>query len=143
MKKLLAIDLGSKTMGVAITDALHIAAHGYENFVFPNGNYNVALKRLLEIISKESIEEVAIGLPLNMNGTSSERSDLCIKFKDDLLKCLPQLQVSMIDERMTTVIATKRLLEADISRQKRKKVIDQQSAIVILESFMQQRRFKQ
>ncbi len=142
MKKLLAIDLGTKSMGVAITDALLIAAHGYENFNFEFGNYKKAREHLIEILKKENINELAIGYPLHMSGEVSERAMSCIRFKDDLLLEMPELEITMVDERMTTIIANKRMLSAGLSANKRKKVIDQQSAVVILENYMQQRKNK-
>lgn len=136
MKKILGLDLGTKTLGIAISDSLGIAAHGYENFTFEKGNYKKARERVLEIASKEGIEEIALGLPLHMSGEMSDRATSCLRFRDDLLKDNPNLKINMVDERMTTIIANRRLLEADLSRAKRKAVIDEMSAVVILESYL-------
>ena len=75
-----------------------------------------------------------------MNGEISERAKSCLRFKDDLLKDNPNLKITMVDERMTTIIANRRLLEADLSHKKRKEVIDKMSAVVILESYMMTRK---
>lgn len=139
MKKILGLDLGSKTLGIAISDSLLIAAHGYENFVFEPGNYKKARERVLEIVKNESIEEIALGYPLHMSGEISPRAESTKRFKDDLLKENPSLKIVLVDERMTTIIATNRLLEADLSRKKRKEVIDEMSAVVILESYLSMR----
>ncbi|MFA5481649.1 MAG: Holliday junction resolvase RuvX [Bacilli bacterium] len=139
MKKIIALDLGTKSLGIAITDALHIAAHGYENYLFEDGNYKKARAHLFEILNKEGVEEICIGLPLHMSGKTSERSESCLRFRDDLLLERPNLKIAMVDERMTSIIANKRLLEADLSRNKRKAVIDKMSAVVILESYMETR----
>lgn len=136
MSKVLGLDLGTKTLGIAMSDSLRIAAHGYENFTFENGNYKKARERVLEIVGKENITEIALGYPLNMNGVEGERCESVNRFKKDLLEANPNLKITLIDERMTTIIANNRLLEADLSRQKRKKVIDEMSAVVILESFL-------
>lgn len=140
MKKILGLDLGTKTLGIAMSDSLLIAAHGYENFSFEFGNYKKARERVLEICSKEDIEEIALGYPLHMSGELSKRAESCMRFKDDLLKENPNLKIALVDERMTTIIANRRLLEADISRKKRKEVIDKMAAVVILESYMQTRK---
>lgn len=136
MKKILGLDLGSKTLGIAISDSLGIAAHGYENFSFEFGNYKKARERVLEIVSRENIEEIALGYPLHMSGEESPRSESSKRFKSDLEKDNPNLKITLVDERMTTMIATNRLLEADLSRAKRKQVIDMMSAVVILESYL-------
>ena len=140
MKKILGLDLGTKTLGIAITDSLLLSAHGYENFTFEFANYKKARERVLEIVQKEDIEEIALGYPLHMSGEISERAQSCIRFKDDLLKENPNLRITMIDERMTTIIANRRLLEANLSSEKRKKVIDMMSAVVILDSYLSQRK---
>lgn len=140
MKKILGLDLGTKTLGIAISDSLGIAAHGYENFTFEFGNYKKARERVLEIVAKEGIEEIALGLPLHMSGELSPRAESSKRFRDDLLKENSSLKIEMVDERMTTIIANNRLLEADLSRKKRKEVIDEMSAVVILESYMARRK---
>lgn len=139
MKKIIALDLGTKTLGIAITDALHIAAHGYENFLFEEGNYKKARQHVLDILDKEDVDELALGLPLHMSGQPSKRSESTMRFRDDLLSERPNLKIAMVDERMTSIIANKRLLEADLSRNKRKAVIDKMSAVVILESYLEMR----
>lgn len=136
MSKCLGLDLGTKTLGIAMSDSLRIAAHGYEEFTFESGNYKKARERVLEICAKENINEIALGLPLHMSGEQGERSQSCLRFKDDLLKENSNLKITMVDERMTTIIANNRLMEANLSRAKRKAVIDKMSAVVILESYM-------
>ncbi len=139
MPRIIAFDLGRKSLGIAICDALMIAAHGYENYRFNEGAFRNATNHALEVIKKEEVNEVCIGLALNMDGSESQSSKSARHFKDDLLKAMPDLKVELVDERLTTVIATNRLLEADLSRNKRKKVIDMMSAVVILESYLSTR----
>lgn len=136
MSKALGLDLGTKTLGIAVTDSLRIAAHGLENFTFESGNYKKAREHVLEICKKENIVDIALGYPLNMSGEAGERCESVNRFKADLEKDNPNLKIALIDERMTTIIANNRLLEADLSRAKRKKVIDEMSAVVILESYL-------
>lgn len=133
--KVLGLDLGTKSCGIAISDVLGIA-HGREEFRFVEGAYRQCLAHLKEIIEKENIKEIALGYPLNMDGTAGESAHRSERFKEELLEMDPSLQVALVDERLSTVMASKRLLEADLSRGKRHKVIDQQSAVVILESYL-------
>ncbi|MCQ2792300.1 MAG: Holliday junction resolvase RuvX [Bacilli bacterium] len=140
MNKILAFDLGSRTLGIAVSDSLGIAAHGLENFRFPEGGYQAAIAHALEIINREHISELVIGLALNMNGEESKSSQASRIFKEELLKRNANLKITMVDERLTTKLATQRLLEADLSREKRKKVIDMQSAVVILETYMEMKK---
>lgn len=140
MKKVIGFDLGTKTLGIAISDALGIAAHGLENFRFNEGGYQTAITHAVEVINREKVDEVALGLALNMDGSESNSSKASNIFKDELIKRLPNLKVTMVDERMSTMLANRRLLESDISRAKRKKVIDMQSAVVILETYMEMKK---
>lgn len=135
MKKVIALDLGTKTCGIAVSDVLGIA-HGRENFRFVEGAYRQCLAHVYEVMQGENIDEVALGYPLNMDGSAGERAQSAERFKKELLEMMPNIQVSLVDERLTTVMANRRLLEADISRKKRHKVIDQQAAVVILESYI-------
>ncbi len=136
MGKVLGLDLGSRTLGIAMSDVSGWYAYGVENFRFEEGNYQKAAHHVIELVHKENIRVICLGLPLNMNGTMSERAESSLRFKEELLALDPSLTIEMIDERLTTKIATNRLLEADLSRGKRKKVIDQQAAVVILESYL-------
>jgi putative Holliday junction resolvase len=136
VKRIIGLDLGTRTCGIAISDTLGIA-HGYENFRFLDSAYKQCLSHIMEVLQKEDVHEIALGYPLNMNGTVGERAESCVRFKEELLALDPTLKIELVDERMTTMIATKRLLEADLSRAKRHAVIDQQSAVVILESYLE------
>ena len=141
MNKVLGLDLGTRTLGIAISDVLGIA-HGYEEFRFLEGAYKHAINRVLEVCEKEKVTEIALGYPLNMDGSEGEKALSSKRFKNSLLEANPNLKISLVDERMTTIIATKRLLEADLSRNKRHKVIDKQAAVVILESYLQRKEFE-
>lgn len=136
MSKVIGLDLGSRTLGIAMSDVSRWYAYGVENFRFEEGNYKKAVEHVVALARKEGITEICLGLPLNMNGSMSPRAESCLRFKDEILALAPEMTVEMVDERWTTKIATNRLLEANLSRNKRKKVIDQQAAVVILESYL-------
>lgn len=134
--KILGLDLGTTTCGIAISDSLGIAAHNYENYTFEKGNFKKAKEHIIEILNKENINEIVIGFPLHMSGEESERSISTRRFVTDLCKDVPNLIVHFEDERMTTIIASKRLHEANINTKKQKKIIDMMSAVVILQNFL-------
>ena len=135
MKRVMGLDLGSRTCGIAVSDALGIA-HGRENYRFLDGAYKQVLAYVSEYLKKEGITVVALGYPLNMDGSKGESAIRSERFKEQLLEVDPNLKIFLVDERLTTVMANRSMLEADISRGKRHKVIDQQSAVIILESFL-------
>lgn len=137
--KVLGLDLGEKTLGIAESDLMGIIAQGIENFRFEDNNYDIALDRVIYYVKKDDIKEIALGLPLHMSGDESEHSKLARRFKTMIEKKLPNIKVVLIDERWTTKQANRRLLEADLSRKKRKNVIDKMSAVVILETYLQMR----
>lgn len=140
MSKVFGLDLGTTTLGVAISDTNGIFAYGYEQFRFEPGNYKKALNHVIEICHKEDVKEIALGLPLHMNGDVGERAQSSMRFKLELESLDSSLEIHLVDERMSTMLANSRLLEADISRKKRKAVIDKMSAVVILETYLGQRR---
>ena len=137
--KCLGLDLGEKTLGIAESDELGIIASGLENFRFEEKDYQKALERTLYYIDRDHIKEVALGLPLHMSGEESEHSLLAREFKKMIENERKDVKVVLVDERWTTKQATRFLLEADLSRKKRKKVIDKMAAVVILESYLKMR----
>ena len=137
--KVLGLDLGEKTLGIAESDLMGIIAQGIENFRFEDNNYDIALDRVIYYVKKDDIKEIALGLPLHMSGDESEHSKLARLFKTMIEEKLPNIKVVLIDERWTTKQANRRLLEADFSRKKRKNIIDKMSAVVILETYLQMR----
>lgn len=134
----MGLDLGTRSCGIAISDTLGIA-HPKEEFRFLEGAYRQCLAHLKELLAKEDIHEIALGYPLNMDGSAGESAKRSERFKAELLEMDPTLSVSLVDERLTTVMASRRMLEADLSRGKRHAVIDQQAAQVILESYLNQK----
>lgn len=138
--KVLGLDLGEKSLGIALSDLMGIIASGAENFRFESLDFDKALERVKFYVQKENIKEIALGYPLNMNGSESEHSRMCLSFKEMIEKALPYVKVIMVDERWTTKQANRRLLEADLSRGKRKQVIDKMAAVVILETYLNTRK---
>jgi putative Holliday junction resolvase len=133
MKRLMGLDYGDKTIGVAVSDELGWTAQGLEVIRRSSGEKDVA--RLREIIAQYGVHELVVGLPKNMNNTIGPRGEICIAFAQSLQEIL-QMPVHLWDERLTTVAATRTLIEADVSRKKRKLVIDKMAAALILQNYM-------
>ncbi len=131
----LGLDLGTKTLGVAITDKTKTICHVLKVIRFKSNDYETALNELLKIINSYEIEKIVLGLPKNMNNTEGFASNRSLEFKK-LLEAKISIPVFLIDERLSTVEAENILLDASLSRQKRKKVIDGVSAQIILETFI-------
>ena len=136
MKRVLGLDLGTVTLGVAISRT-GIISQGYEEFRFENERFAIALKEVKRIVELEKIEYIALGYPLNMDGSIGERAQCSIDFKKMIEDEIKGVNVVLIDERWTTKQATRFLLEGDLSRAKRKKVIDKMAAQVILDTYIQ------
>lgn len=136
--KILGLDLGTKTVGIALSDSLGLTAQGLETFVFTEEKYEVALDHIEAIVKKHHVTKIVLGYPKNMDGSIGERGQLSEQFKEHLESRL-NIEVVLWDERMTTMIAEKILIHANVSRKKRKKVIDKMAAVVILQSYLDMR----
>lgn len=134
MKKL-GLDVGEKTIGVAISDALGMTAQGIKTIHWTEDDYSIAREALAPIIEEEMVTEAVVGYPKNMNGTIGPRALQSERFAKWLEKNF-NLTVHLWDERLTTMAAERVLLEADMSRQKRKKVVDKMAAVIILQGFL-------
>lgn len=137
MKRVLGLDLGTSSLGIALSRT-GVIASAYENYSFPNGQYITALNHLDEIIEQEQIEHIAIGFPLHMNGDESKMGRIILKFVEEIKRRHPTMTVKLIDERWTTVQANKILMESKLTYKDRKKVIDKMAAQVILETYLAQ-----
>ncbi|MEI3605791.1 Holliday junction resolvase RuvX [Pseudogracilibacillus sp. SE30717A] len=135
--RILGLDVGSKTIGVALSDALKLTAQGVTTLAWSEHDMSSADKELQNIIEEFDVSEIVVGLPKHMNGTIGERGELS-KIYSKRLERKFHLPVHLYDERLTTVAAERALLEADVSRNKRKKVIDKMAAVMILQSFLNQ-----
>ncbi|GIP39257.1 putative pre-16S rRNA nuclease [Paenibacillus sp. J31TS4] len=132
--RIMGLDYGDKTIGVAVSDELGWTAQGIE-VIRRSGPLSRDLERLQEIIREYDVDTIVVGLPKNMNGTVGPRGELCMEFARELQNTFKQ-PVHMWDERLTTVSATRTLLEADVSRKKRKQVVDKMAAALILQNYL-------
>lgn len=139
MSKIIGLDLGTTTLGIAITDEEQKIVFGREIFRFKAKNYYAAREYVLELAKKEKVTTIVIGLPYNMDGTSGERGQSVKRFGDDLLKASPELLVEYQDERLSSVEAHERLSAMGIKTIKHKETIDMVAAQVILETYLKAR----
>ncbi len=130
----IGLDLGSRTLGVSLSDPSGIIASSYE-VIRHNEEYDRLIEDVKKIIEEKNVEKIVLGLPKNMNGTIGEKGELSYKFKEMLEKST-NLEVFLEDERLTTVQATNLLIKNDTSRKKRKEVVDSMAATIILQSFL-------
>lgn len=130
----LALDIGDKTIGVAASDLLGLTAQGVETI--RRTSIKDDLKRLGELVRQFEATAFVIGLPKNMDGTEGERCEVVRKFAARLSVSFPTVEQIFRDERLSTVAATRELVAADVSRRKRKKVIDKMAAVYILQGWL-------
>ena len=131
----LGLDLGSKTLGIAISDRPNLIASVYKTIFFKDENYNSLIEPLREIIGKEDIGTLVLGLPKNMNNSLGTRAMITLEFKE-LLESTFSIPVVMEDERLTSVISNNILISANVSRNKRKKKVDGMAAEIILQGYL-------
>lgn len=135
--KYLALDLGTKTLGLAISDKLGIIASPYK--VLRYDEVNKLIEELLVIIEAEKVDELVLGLPKNMNNSLGFASERSLNFKS-LLEKKCTLPIHLVDERLSTMEAENILISNDTSRQKRKKIIDAYAASIILDTFLKSKK---
>ena len=131
--KCLGMDLGTKTLGLAISDSLGLIASPYK--VLRYTDINVLVNEVIEIIEKEKIEVLVLGLPKNMNNTLGFAAERSLNFKK-LLEDKIHKEIILIDERLSTVEAENILIASDVRRKNRKKVIDEMAASIILDTYL-------
>ena len=135
----LGLDLGSKTLGIAISDRTNFIASVYKTIFFKDEDYSSLIEPLREIIKNEEIGTLVLGLPKNMNNSLGTRAMITLEFKDMLEKEF-ELPVIMEDERLTSVISNNILISANMSRNKRKKKVDGMAAEIILQGYLDKMR---
>ncbi len=135
----IGLDLGTKTLGIAISDKSGTIASGYKTIRFNEHNYEEILKPLRDIVIENDIEKIVLGFPKNMNNTIGPRALKTIEFKE-LLEGYIDKEIILEDERWTTKQSNKLLIEADLSRKKRKKTVDKIAATVILQSYLDKKK---
>lgn len=135
--RLMGLDYGTRTVGVAISDLLGLTAQGIETIEYKEHTQHRIYDRLAELIKEYEIDKIVVGMPRHMNGDIGERGLASEKFGSGLERKF-KLPVVYYDERLTTVAAERVLLQADVSRKKRKKVIDKIAAVFILQGYLDQ-----
>jgi len=139
MSKILGLDLGTTTLGVAITDEEQKFVFGREVFRFKSRNYYDARTYVLALVAKEKVETIVLGLPYNMDGSLGERGLSVKRFGADLLTSNEDLVIQYQDERLSTVEAHERLSAMGLKTIKHKEKIDMVAAQVILETYLRAR----
>ena len=136
--RILGLDLGTKTLGVALSDKLGLIASSYDTITFNSENYDEAIDKLKPILKEFEINTVVLGLPKNMNGSLGFASDRSLSFKNKL----EDLGINVIfqDERLTSVEANNILIQGNTRRDKRKEKVDTLSAVIILQSYLDKRK---
>lgn len=138
--RIMGLDFGSKTVGVAISDSLLITAQGVEIIRRKEENkLRQTLARIEQLIVENEVEEIVLGLPRHMNGSEGERVEKTNEFKDKLMR-RTGLPVFMWDERLTTVAADEIMMEAGIRRENRKEYVDMIAAQIILQEYLDNRK---
>jgi len=131
--RLMGLDYGDRNIGVAVSDAFRWTAQG--TGVIVRRRDSSEFDRIADLVKEHEVSEIVVGLPKNMNGTIGPRGEICIEFAEQIKQKL-NIPVHLWDERLTTVAAERTLIEADVSRKKRKLVIDKMAATLILQNYL-------
>ena len=131
----LGLDLGTRTLGLALSDVTGTIASPLKTIRFEEENYDSLLPQLKDLVTEYQVETLVLGLPKNMNNSMGERAETTLAFQKKLEEYLGK-KVVMQDERLSTVEATNYMLAADISRKKRKKKVDSLAANIILQTYL-------
>lgn len=132
--RILGLDVGSRTIGVACSDALLITAQGLETIRRESKAKDFA--RLQEIVRDKEVHRIVVGKPRHMNGDTSVNIDKIEHFVEELRKVMPDMDFVYWDERLTTVMAHRELIAANVRRDKRKQVVDKMAAVFILQNYL-------
>ena len=131
--RVIAIDYGEVRIGIAMSDVTRFLASGYENYT--RVNLEQDCKHIADIVANNNVKVIVLGLPLNMDGSEGKRVKKTREFADELCK-YTDAKIDYLDERLTSVSAEKILISADVSRKKRKQVLDKLSATIILQDYL-------
>lgn len=137
MNRILGLDVGDKTIGVAVSDPLKITAQGLKTI--RRNSYNKDIEQLKEIVQAYNVDKIIVGLPKRLNGTIGIQGEKTIKFVEKIKKDL-NLPIEFQDERFTTSLSEKILINADVKRKKRKQIIDKVAAVQILSTYLERTR---
>ena len=138
--KYIGLDLGSRTLGVAISDELGILARAYDTLRFRDDDYEKAISYTIDICEKEHVNTVILGLPKHMNGDEGVRAQISFDFKTQI-EARSNIKVILEDERLTTVIVDKAMIEANVRRKDRREKKDEMAAVVILQNYLDKKSF--
>ena len=130
----MSLDIGDRTIGIAVSDLLGLTAQGVETI--RRRKEEDDLKRLGELMEQYETKSLVSGLPKNMDGSEGERCNIVKEFMAKVQEVYPEVEITFWDERLSTVAASRSLIEADVSRKKRKKVIDKMAAVFILQGYL-------
>ena len=130
----MSLDVGTKTIGIATSDLMWMIANGVETI--RRTSVERDFTRIGELIKEHEVSTLVVGYPKNMNGSIGERAQICDAFAEELRSRFPACKVVLWDERLSTVAAEKVLVDADMRRNKRKKIIDMMAAVVILQNYL-------
>ncbi|KSU63800.1 Holliday junction resolvase [[Bacillus] enclensis] len=133
--RVMGLDVGSRTVGVAISDALGWTAQGIETVKINEEEGNFRIDRIKELADEYEVDTIIVGMPKNMNNTIGPRGEASQAY-GELVQSELSIPVKYWDERLSTMAAERVLLEADVSRKKRKKVIDKMAAVMILQGYL-------
>lgn len=141
--RIMGLDFGSKTVGVAISDALQVTAQGVETIPRKSpGKLRQTLARIEELIVEYQVGAIVLGFPKNMNNTEGERCEKTLEFKE-MLERRSGLSVILWDERLTTVAAERTLMESGVRREARKGYVDKIAAVLILQGYLDSQAFQE
>ncbi len=133
--KYIGLDLGSRTLGIAISDELGILARSYDTLRFRDDDYDFAIEKTIEICNKENVKTVVLGLPKHMNGDAGIRAEISVDFKNKI-EAKSDIKVILEDERLTTVIVDRAMISGNVKRKDRHKKKDEMAAVVILQNYL-------
>ena len=135
----MGLDLGTRTLGISLSDSTKTIAISYTTIRFLDSDYDVLLPQIKEIVQEQEVDLIVLGFPKNMNNTVGDRGETTILFQQKLKEYL-NMDVVLQDERLSTVEATHYLLEADLSRKKRKTKVDHVAANIILQTYLDKKK---
>lgn len=138
--KYIGLDLGSRTLGVAISDALGMLARAHDTFRFEDDRYDLAVNYTIELCKKEGVNTVVLGYPKHMNGDAGVRAQISEDFKKSIEES-SDIKVVLADERLTTVIVNRAMISGNVNRKDRKQKKDEMAAVVILQNYLDRMSF--
>lgn len=133
--KYIGLDLGSRTLGVSISDELGMLARAYDTYRFNDNQYDLAVKYTIDICNKEKVSTVVLGYPKHMNGDNGIRCQISNDFKKKIEES-SNIKVILEDERLTTVIVDRAMISGNVKRKDRKNKKDEMAAVVILQNYL-------